>query len=106
MKAYVSDSDAHVVQPVIGEGGGNGKSQRAVNDSQRVKVPKAAKEFAEQNPSAERQQRQQRAWNVHDCEKGSRGQNRSSRANQRLQPYEEDALQDEFLREGPDNVLP
>lgn len=77
-----------------------------MSDAERVEITKAPKEFAKQNPSKKRQHRQQRTWNMRDCEQGSCGQNRAPRAKQGLHAYKENSLQDELLRQRPNYVLP
>src|SRR5437763_632128 len=99
MKSHIPNPNPHVVKPVIRQAAGNREPKSAMDNSERVQVSPSAEEFAKQDSADERQCREQRAGDVGYGKKAGCGQYSTPGAKHRLQPQEEDALQNEFLRQ-------
>src|SRR5205814_9366798 len=88
------------------QAGGDRKPKAGVNKPDGIDISKASEEFAKQNPTAERKHGKHGAWNMHQREKKCRREYCPPCANPSLKPNEENRLQDKFLLQRPDSVLP
>src|SRR5208282_1014433 len=95
-----------MMEQAVGEARSNGQAKSRVHQSQRKDVAIAAKHYAEQPSADETEQGQHGTWEMRSRKQKSRAPECTSAAQKRLQPHIEKRLQDKFLLQRPDSILP
>src|SRR5215472_3890438 len=106
MEGQKSDADAHVMQQMIGEAGGDGQAQQRMHETQGNNRSVTAKHLAEEKPACESGNRQHGIWQVNNGEQERGQEYGAAAADQRLHAQVEERLQGELLHERPHSVLP
>lgn len=64
MQDQISDPNPHVVQPMIGQAGGNGESESAVDNAQGIQISPSPEQLTKHDSARKRQKGKQWAGNM------------------------------------------